>query len=74
MYKIRKFGYSGAPLSLLSNASRFNILGDPYKELQPNHWVSHILKSVGTICIDGVKGCNSLVRSPIGVNDHSLER
>jgi hypothetical protein len=37
MYRIRKFGYSGAPLSLLSNASRFNILGHPYKELQPNH-------------------------------------
>jgi hypothetical protein len=40
----RKIGYSGAPLSLLSNASRFNILGDPCKELQPNHWASHVLK------------------------------
>jgi hypothetical protein len=37
IYKIEKFGYSGAPLSLLSNASTFNILGDPCKELQPNH-------------------------------------
>jgi hypothetical protein len=55
MYKIGKFGYSGAPLSLIFNALRFNILGDPCKELQPNHWVSHVLKSAGTVCIDGVK-------------------
>jgi hypothetical protein len=74
MYKRGKFGYLGAPLSLLSNASRFNILEDPCKELQPNHWASHVLKSAGTVCIDEVKMCNSLVQSPIGVNDHSLER
>jgi hypothetical protein len=55
MYKIGKFGFSGAPLSLLSNASRFNILGDPCKELQSNHWASHVLKSAETVCIDGVK-------------------
>jgi hypothetical protein len=40
-----KIGYSSAPLSLLSNASRINILGDPRKKLQPNLWASHILKS-----------------------------
>jgi hypothetical protein len=55
MYKIGKFGYSGAPLSLLSNALRFNILGDPCKEFQPNHWASHVLKSAGIVYIDGVK-------------------
>jgi hypothetical protein len=55
MHKRGKIGNSGAPLSLLSNASRFNILGDPCKELQPNHWASHVLKSAGTVCIDGVK-------------------
>jgi hypothetical protein len=41
-----KNGYSSAPLSLLSNASRINILGDLCKKLQPNLWTSHILKSV----------------------------
>jgi hypothetical protein len=40
-----KIGYSSAPLSLLSNASRINILGDLCKKLQPNFWASHILKS-----------------------------
>jgi hypothetical protein len=55
MYKRVKLGYSGDPLSLLSNASRFNILGDPCKELQPNHWATHVLKSATTVCIDGVK-------------------
>jgi hypothetical protein len=40
-----KIGYSSAPLSLLSNSSRINILGDPCKKLQPNLWVSPILKS-----------------------------
>jgi hypothetical protein len=46
MYKKGKVGYSSAPLSLLSNASRINILGDLRKKLQPNLWASHILKSV----------------------------
>jgi hypothetical protein len=55
MYKIGKCGYSGAPLSILSNTLRFNILGDPCKKLQPNIWASHVLKSVRTVCIDGVK-------------------
>jgi hypothetical protein len=41
----RKFGYLRAPLSLLSNTSRFNILEDPCKELQPSLWASHVLKS-----------------------------
>jgi hypothetical protein len=40
-----KIGYSSSPLSLLSNASRINILGDLCKKLQPNLWASHILKS-----------------------------
>jgi hypothetical protein len=40
-----KIGYSSSPLSLLSNASRINILGDLCKKLQPNIWASHILKS-----------------------------
>jgi hypothetical protein len=40
-----KIGYSSAPLSLLSNASGINILGDLRKKLQPNLWASHILKS-----------------------------
>jgi hypothetical protein len=40
-----KIGYPSAPLSLRFNASRINILGDPYKKLQPNLWASHILKS-----------------------------
>jgi hypothetical protein len=31
-----KIGYESAPLSLLSNASRINILGDLHKKLQPN--------------------------------------
>jgi hypothetical protein len=51
MYKRGKFGYSGAPLSLLSNASRFNILGHVCKELQPNHWASHVLKSAGAVSL-----------------------
>jgi hypothetical protein len=33
-----KMGYASAPLSLLSNASRINILGDLRKKLQPNLW------------------------------------
>jgi hypothetical protein len=40
-----KFGCSSDPLSLLSNALRINILGDPCKKLQPNLWASYILKS-----------------------------
>jgi hypothetical protein len=31
-----KIGFSSAPLSILSNASRINILGDLCKKLQPN--------------------------------------
>jgi thiamine monophosphate kinase len=42
MYKNGKIGYSSAPLNLLSNASRINILGDLRKKLQPNLWASHI--------------------------------
>jgi hypothetical protein len=45
MYKKGKIGYSSDPLSLLSNASRINILGDLHKKLQPNLWASQILKS-----------------------------
>jgi hypothetical protein len=44
-YKRKKIGYSSAPLSLLSNASRIKILGDLCKKLQLNLWASHILKS-----------------------------
>jgi hypothetical protein len=40
-----KIEYSSATLSLLSNASRINILGDPCKKLQSNLWASLILKS-----------------------------
>jgi hypothetical protein len=40
-----KIGYSSAPLSPLSNASRINILGDLCEKLQPNLSASHILKS-----------------------------
>jgi hypothetical protein len=35
MYKKGKIGYSSAPLSLPSNASKINILGDLRKKLQP---------------------------------------
>jgi hypothetical protein len=45
MYKREKIWYSSAPLTLLSNASRINILRDLCKKLQPNLWASHILKS-----------------------------
>jgi hypothetical protein len=44
-----KIGYSSAPISLLSNASRINILGDMCKKLQPNLWASHILKQPGQL-------------------------
>jgi hypothetical protein len=44
-----KIGYSSAPLSLLSNASRINILGDLCKKLQPYLWASHSEISLGQI-------------------------
>jgi hypothetical protein len=40
-----KTGYSSDPLSLLSNTSKINILGDMCKKLQPNLWAPRILKS-----------------------------
>jgi hypothetical protein len=67
----RKIGYSGALLSLLSNTSRLNVLGDPSKKLQQNLWASHVLKSAW----DNLRRrSNSLVQNPFVVNDHLLER
>jgi hypothetical protein len=71
--KIDIFGFSEAPWSLRSNESSSKAIGSSYKRIWPNHRRLHVLK-FWTATVLMWNSYNSLIRTPIKMNEYLFER